>query len=714
MAGSAMAAGPNAVQNLPACTANTFGANDDESVADVPLGFTADFFGLSATTVNVNNNGNVTFDAPLFEYTPFDFTTSGNVIVAPFLADVDTRGVGSSPVTYGAGLMPDGTTHYFCVNWVNVGYFGEHADKLNSFQLLLTQTAAEAVNGNFTITFNYDALTWETGDASGGTNGFGGTPAATGFSAGDGVDGHDFVAPGSFTSGALLDSNGATGLIHNSLNSGGQLGRYVFPVVNGPVSGGRVHGTVFAADGVTTVEFAPVQLCPTAGGPCATRSTNGSGTYTAGGLAPGGYDVTAFPNSEFDGTSATVHNVVVVDGGDTAQSITLGPSPNAPPTGTGLTGFGTNPNGIPVINWSQSGTITTLACAGASLSYALSVEGIVVAGGPMQEVPGSQDGVGGATYQATYPAVFPHHGAGHVAITGTCPAGGSTVDTEFDVYIDPSGKVVDTNGDPIANATVTLRRSSSPFGPFVQVPDGSPEMSPGNRANPDTTRADGTFGWDVVAGYYRVDATKDGCVSAADRANPVASTDALQIPPPATDLVIRMYCGEAPRGGTTPPPPPPRATAASVEQAVAASLAGQLRGLLRQIAAKLSIAGTRAFTLPLSAAAPGTASLQVMTVPTGRRARASAHRKRRAAAVLVASGRVTVSRAGDTRMRVAVSARGRALLRAAARAHKRVKLRLTLAFTPTLDGRALAAAQTSGTLSVKPRAAKPRRHHRRH
>jgi len=713
--GTATATGPNAVENLPACTANQLPANDDGSYPE-PLGFTANFWGTRATSINLNNNGNITFDAPLTTYTPFDFTTAGNIIIAPFLADVDTRDAGSSPVTFGSGVLPDGTTNYFCVNWVNVGYFNEHSDKLNSFQLILTQPAADAASGDFTFTFNYDQLTWETGDVSGGTGGLGGTSAAFGFSAGDGVVGHDFMGPGSFTPGALLDGNGSTGLIHNSLNSGGQLGRYVFDVVNGAVTGGRVHGTVFTAGGVDPDPFAPVQLCPTGGGACFTRSTNSSGAFIAGGLPVGTYDVTAFPAGE-EGTPATVHNVAVTDGGDTQQDVTLGPAPGAPPDGTTVSGVGTNPGGIPVVNWGQTGTITTLACAGANLTWSISIGGTPIAGGPMTEVPGSQDGVGGATYQATYPTLFPNHGAAHVSITGTCPVGGSTVDDEFDIYIDPSGKVLDTNGNPIAGATVTLLRSNSPNGPFVQLPNNSSEMSPGNRVNPGITAQDGSFGWDVVAGYYEVQATKTGCVSAADHANPIATSGVMQIPPPATNLVVRLFCGESPPPG---PPGPPAATAASVERAVAASLASQLRGLLRALASKLSVDGTRSFKLAFTAAAAGSASLQVVTVPAGAgaatagAAKAKSKHKRKPAPVTVATGKVRFGRAGTAVVTIKLTSKGRALLHAAAKHHRRVKLRLKLAFTPTLNGQRLLVAQTAGTFTVKPRVVKPRRHGRRH
>ena len=37
------------------------------------------------------------------------------------------------------------------------------------------------------VLFLYESITWTTGDASGGSGGFGGTPAQVGFNAGDGI-----------------------------------------------------------------------------------------------------------------------------------------------------------------------------------------------------------------------------------------------------------------------------------------------------------------------------------------------------------------------------------------------------------------------------------------------------------------------------------------------------------------------------------------------
>ena len=113
------------------------------------------------------------------------------------------------------------------------------------------------------------------------------------------------------------------------------------------------------------------------------------------------------------------------------------------------------------------------------------------------------------------------------------------------MYIDPSGVVRDTFGYPVVGATVTLSRSVNSGGPFAVVPAGSAIMSPGNRANPDLTIAGGTFGWDVIAGFYRVRAEKSGCTAPGGGA-PFVETGVLPIPPPVIDLALTLYCPVTP------------------------------------------------------------------------------------------------------------------------------------------------------------------------
>lgn len=215
----------SAVRDVDGCIDASLPANDDGSSDAVALPFSLSFFGDTYDSLWVNNNGNVTFDDRLATYTPFDLTSTDRVIIAPFFADVDTRGEGSGSVTYGSGLV-DGRAA-FCVNWTDVGYFSMHADKRNTFQMLLVDRSDTGA-GNFDIEFNYDRIEWETGDASSGAEGRGGVPARMGYA--NGVA-RSFEQPGSATSGAFLDSS-ETALTANSRQSD-QPGRYYFAVRNG-------------------------------------------------------------------------------------------------------------------------------------------------------------------------------------------------------------------------------------------------------------------------------------------------------------------------------------------------------------------------------------------------------------------------------------------------------------------------------------------------
>lgn len=226
-----------AVRTPTGSNANTLPANDDSFAGPAALGFSVNFFGASGNTVFVNNNGNVTFTSGLSQFTPNGLATGvGQPIIAPYFADVDTR-VGNV-VTYGTGTITDASLGWnnaaeFAVEYPAVGYFFEHVNKLNTFEVILVNRSDIAA-GDFDIEFNYNQIQWETGDASGGSNGLGGTPATVGYSNGQsGSNNVFFQLPGSLTSGALLDG-GPNALISHSLNSA-VLGRYDFQVRNGQV-----------------------------------------------------------------------------------------------------------------------------------------------------------------------------------------------------------------------------------------------------------------------------------------------------------------------------------------------------------------------------------------------------------------------------------------------------------------------------------------------
>ena len=218
--------------------ANTLSGNDDGSVGPVNIGFNIDFFGVLSNQLFVNNNGNVTLDSALSTFTPFDLTSTGRQIIAPFFSDVDTSAAGS-PVTYGVGMY--GGFAAFGVNWLDVDYYSSsttHSNR-NSFQLLLVDRS-DVTAGDFDIIFNYDQVQWDSGQASGGgSNGLGGDSAHAGYSNGTGNAGSFFELTGSAVNGAFLDG-GSNALISNRLNSDTD-GRYVFNARNGAISSAPIQ-----------------------------------------------------------------------------------------------------------------------------------------------------------------------------------------------------------------------------------------------------------------------------------------------------------------------------------------------------------------------------------------------------------------------------------------------------------------------------------------
>lgn len=212
-------------------------ANDDGFDGPVNIGFTINFAGMDWSQLFVNNNGNLTFGLGRSTYTPTDLTgATGIPIIAAYFADVDTRASNSALTSYGNGTI-DGR-QAFGVDWFDpasgngVGYFGEHGDKLNIFQMALIDRSDIAA-GDFDIEFDFDRMLWETGDASGGHNGFGGISAAVGYSMGTGVAGTYGQLAGSLVNGALIDG-GPNALVSNSQGSD-VLGRYIFNVRRGEV-----------------------------------------------------------------------------------------------------------------------------------------------------------------------------------------------------------------------------------------------------------------------------------------------------------------------------------------------------------------------------------------------------------------------------------------------------------------------------------------------
>jgi hypothetical protein len=155
--------------------------NDDGSSGPIALPFGFCFYGTTYSAIYINNNGNVTLTGPSGAAVPVAFPVAGIPRIAPFWADVDTRNPSSGVVW----MLVSPTR--IAITWDRVGYYNQHADKRNTFQLLLSNGTDGLVGLGQNVCFCYGDMQWTTGDVS-GTSGFGGSPAIAGINVGDGAN----------------------------------------------------------------------------------------------------------------------------------------------------------------------------------------------------------------------------------------------------------------------------------------------------------------------------------------------------------------------------------------------------------------------------------------------------------------------------------------------------------------------------------------------
>jgi hypothetical protein len=165
--------------------------NDDGSSELINLPFTFDFYGNQYNSLYINNNGNISFVSPYITFTPNPFPDSSYNMIAPFWADVDTRGTYDSLGVFagdGGSVWYKITPTALIVNWNQVGYFSYHTDLVSTFQLIISNGSDSLVSAGGNVSFCYQDMQWTTGDASSGVGGFGGAPATVGVNVGNGTD----------------------------------------------------------------------------------------------------------------------------------------------------------------------------------------------------------------------------------------------------------------------------------------------------------------------------------------------------------------------------------------------------------------------------------------------------------------------------------------------------------------------------------------------
>jgi PKD repeat protein len=174
--------------------------NDDSSTPAIYLNSPFCFYGTYHRKLFINNNGNVSFGTPYAAFRADSFPNTNFVMVAPFWSDVDTRGPNSGVVYYQL------TNSHLIVQWDSVGYFNAQDDKLNAFQLIITDGQDPLLPAGYNVGFCYKDMQWTTGNASQGVGGFGGIPSTVGVNEGNGIN---YIQIGRFNqAGSIYDGPG--------------------------------------------------------------------------------------------------------------------------------------------------------------------------------------------------------------------------------------------------------------------------------------------------------------------------------------------------------------------------------------------------------------------------------------------------------------------------------------------------------------------------
>jgi gliding motility-associated-like protein len=173
------------INNATQWNASGFQNADDGNFGPVNLPFAFQLYSNFYNQVYISTNGILVFGGTFAGFTANGFPLAGNAFVAPFWADIDLRGPGGGNNIVKFKVTP--TALY--VNYINVGYYNQHVDKLNTFQVIITNATDPVVPNGANVSFCYQDMQWTTGDANGGNNGFGGNAAANvGANQGNGIN----------------------------------------------------------------------------------------------------------------------------------------------------------------------------------------------------------------------------------------------------------------------------------------------------------------------------------------------------------------------------------------------------------------------------------------------------------------------------------------------------------------------------------------------
>jgi len=193
--------------------------------------FSINFFGTVYDSIFVNENGVISFGAPL-SAPPRDIVdvfNAGVPVIVPYFADADMGAtrflVNGNPISGNVNLA-----YTFGINmFVNMFSTYQGSTDIPALENLMQVAFFQSGTGtDFRLELNYDILQWESGDLDGGTDGLGGIAPRIGFS--DGFD-RTFEVAGSGTNGVLLNPDFTASCTPGSLSVG--CNDYFFNFING-------------------------------------------------------------------------------------------------------------------------------------------------------------------------------------------------------------------------------------------------------------------------------------------------------------------------------------------------------------------------------------------------------------------------------------------------------------------------------------------------
>ncbi|WP_306641286.1 gliding motility-associated C-terminal domain-containing protein [Sanyastnella coralliicola] len=149
------------------------GADVDAWIGPLALpGWSHDHYGENFNAVYINSKGSVSFGAGIIDWTPEEFPDATYDQIAGFWADIDIRATGE--------IWYKITEDAVYVNFIDVGYYNNHDDKTNTFQIIFTPEDSPVLPEGTNVQLCYLNMGWAHGDVGGSGGCQGPTPATNG------------------------------------------------------------------------------------------------------------------------------------------------------------------------------------------------------------------------------------------------------------------------------------------------------------------------------------------------------------------------------------------------------------------------------------------------------------------------------------------------------------------------------------------------------